>query len=99
MKYGPKVTRNRNAIDASLVEIGRLQKEVFPADSEMRNEICALEVGETKTFKIRSKEGRREVGSSGSEHFAAFQFVSYAAACKRSTLSRRSSACSRSLRR
>ncbi|CAE7562925.1 unnamed protein product [Symbiodinium sp. CCMP2456] len=61
VKYGPKVTRNRNAIDASLVEIGRLQKEAFPADSDMRNKILALEVGETKTFKIRSKEGRREV--------------------------------------
>ena len=61
VKYGPKVTRNRGAIDSSLVEIGRLQKEVFPSDSDMRDEIAGLKVGETKIFKIRSKEGRREV--------------------------------------
>ena len=64
VKYGPKVTRNRNAIDSSLIEFGRLQKEVFPSDSEMRDEIFALKVGEKKTFKIRSKEGRREAGAS-----------------------------------
>ena len=33
VKYGPKSTRNRNAIDASLIEFGRLQKEVFSPDS------------------------------------------------------------------
>ncbi|CAJ1365436.1 unnamed protein product [Effrenium voratum] len=61
VKYGPKLTRNRNAIDASLIEFGRLQKEVFPSDNEIRDEIAALKVGEVKDFKIRSKEGRREV--------------------------------------
>ena len=33
LRYGPKLTRNRNAIDASLIEFGRLQKEVFPSDN------------------------------------------------------------------
>ncbi|CAJ1449638.1 unnamed protein product [Effrenium voratum] len=61
VKYGPKLTRNRNAIDASLIEFGRLQKEVFPSDNEIRDKIAALKVGEVKDFKIRSKEGRREV--------------------------------------
>ena len=67
VKYGPKVTRNRNAIDASLVEFGRLRKEVFPSDSEMRKKIANLQVGESKIFKIRSKEGRREVGATSCE--------------------------------
>ncbi|CAE7219843.1 unnamed protein product [Symbiodinium natans] len=67
VKYGPKVTRNRGAIDSSLVEIGRLQKEVFPSDSDMRDEIAGLKVGETKIFKIRSKEGRREVHLTAAE--------------------------------
>ncbi|CAK9028385.1 Oxygen-independent coproporphyrinogen-III oxidase-like protein [Durusdinium trenchii] len=61
VKYGPKSTRNRNAIDASLIEFGRLQKEVFSPDSEIKKEILALRPGELKEFRIRSKEGRREV--------------------------------------
>lgn len=61
VKYGPKRQRNRNPIDSSLIELTRIQKEVFPPNNEIKQEISSLRPGEMKEFRINSKEGRREV--------------------------------------